>query len=109
MSIIDVPVEDVENFRNELASIDRDGSRKWIYARQPKGTLYTARTIIATILLTFFFAGPHIYVNGHPFMLLNLPERMFIVFGIPFMPQDFHLIVVLALSSLCCSLHSNRW
>ena len=100
MSIIDVPVEDVENFRNELASIDRDGSRKWIYARQPKGTLYTARTIIATILLTFFFAGPHIYVNGHPFMLLNLPERMFIVFGIPFMPQDFHLIVVLALSSL---------
>lgn len=54
MSIIDVPVEDVENFRNQLASIDRDGSRKWIYAKQPKGTYYTARTIIATILLTFF-------------------------------------------------------
>ncbi|MFM8455528.1 MAG: cytochrome c oxidase accessory protein CcoG, partial [Ignavibacteria bacterium] len=100
MSIIDVPVEDVENFRNELASIDRDGSRKWIYARQPKGQYYTARTIVATILLIFLFAGPHIYVNGHPFMLLNLPERMFIVFGIPFMPQDFHLVVLLALSAL---------
>jgi cytochrome c oxidase accessory protein FixG len=100
MSIIDVPVEDVENFRNELASIDRDGSRKWIYARQPKGRYYTARTIVASILLIFLFAGPHIYVNGHPFMLLNLPERMFIVFGTPFMPQDFHLVVLLALSSL---------
>jgi len=100
MSIIDIPVEDVENFRNELASIDRDGSRKWIYARQPKGQYYTARTIVATILLIFLFAGPHIYVNGHPFMLLNLPERMFIVFGIPFMPQDFHLVVLLALSAL---------
>jgi cytochrome c oxidase accessory protein FixG len=100
MSIIDVPVEDVENFRNELASIDKDGSRKWIYARQPKGRYYTARTIVASILLIFLFAGPHIYVNGHPFMLLNLPERMFIVFGIPFMPQDFHLVVLLALSSL---------
>jgi len=100
MSIIDVPIEDVENFRNELASIDRDGSRKWIYARQPKGRNYTARTIVASILLIFLFAGPHIYVNGHPFMLLNLPERMFIVFGIPFMPQDFHLVVLLALSSL---------
>jgi len=100
MSIIDVPVEDVENFRNELASIDRDGSRKWIYARQPKGRYYTARTIVASILLIFLFAGPHIYVNGHPFMLLNLPERMFIIFGIPFMPQDFHLVVLLALSAL---------
>jgi len=100
MSIIDVPIEDVENFRNELASIDRDGSRKWIYARQPKGRYYTARTVVASILLIFLFAGPHIYVNGHPFMLLNLPERMFIVFGIPFMPQDFHLVVLLALSSL---------
>ncbi|MFZ9976683.1 MAG: cytochrome c oxidase accessory protein CcoG [Candidatus Kapaibacteriota bacterium] len=100
MSIIDIPVEDVENFRNELASIDRNGSRKWIYARQPKGQYYTARTIVATILLIFLFAGPHIYVNGHPFMLLNLPERMFIVFGIPFMPQDFHLVVLLALSAL---------
>lgn len=100
MSIIDVPIEDVENFRNELASIDRDGSRKWIYARQPKGRLYAARTFVAAILLIFLFAGPHIYVNDHPFMLLNLPERMFIVFGIPFMPQDFHLVVLLALSSL---------
>ena len=100
MAIIDVPVEDVENFRNELASIDKDGSRRWIYARQPKGKIYTARTIVATILLAFLFAGPHIRVDGHPFMLLNLPARKFIVFGIPFMPQDFHLVVLLALTSL---------
>lgn len=100
MSIIDVPIEDVENFRNELASIDRDGSRKWIYARKPSGSLYNVRTLVAIVLLIFLFAGPHIYVNGHPFMLLNLPERLFIVFGIPFMPQDFHLVVLLALISI---------
>jgi len=30
-------------------------------------------------------------LNGHPFILLNIIERKFILFGIAFWPQDFHL------------------
>jgi cytochrome c oxidase accessory protein FixG len=100
MSIIDLPEQDAEKYRNELASIAMDGSRKWIYARQPKGNYYNARTIVALILLGFLFLAPHITVHGHQFMLLNFLKREFIVFGYPFMPQDFHLVVLLALTSI---------
>ena len=34
-----------ESFRNELASVHRDGRRKWVYARQPSGRYYRARNI----------------------------------------------------------------
>ena len=100
MSIINLPEQDINKYRNELTSIAIDGSRKWIYARQPKGNYYNARTIVAFILLGFLFLAPHITVHGHQFMLLNILKREFIVFGYPFMPQDFHLVVLLALTSI---------
>ena len=46
-------VEEHQTFRDELASIERDGRRRWIYARQPSGRLYRARTIVSWFLLAF--------------------------------------------------------
>jgi cytochrome c oxidase accessory protein FixG len=101
MSIIDITeLEEERSFRDELASITSDGRRKWIYARQPKGKFYTARSIVAVFLLAFLFLSPHIRLNGHQFMLLNILERKFIILGVPFMPQDFHLVVLLALTTI---------
>jgi cytochrome c oxidase accessory protein FixG len=37
-------------------------------------------------------------VNGHPLMLFNVIERKFILFGIPFWPQDFFLFVLAMLT-----------
>src|SRR5436305_510663 len=37
------PSDDHDVFRNELASVARDGRRRWIYARQPAGRYYRAR------------------------------------------------------------------
>lgn len=83
-----------EKFRDELATVTKEGKRIWIYPKKPSGRYYTARTVLSYFLLLFLFAAPFIKLNGHPFILLNLLERKFIVFGIPFGPHDFHLFVL---------------
>ncbi|MGE3344906.1 MAG: 4Fe-4S binding protein, partial [Vicinamibacterales bacterium] len=92
--------EDHETFRNELASVHQDGRRKWIFARRPSGPRYRARTVLSWFLLAFLFSAPFIRVNGHQLILLNFLERRFVFFGLVFWPQDFYILVLLALSIL---------
>jgi cytochrome c oxidase accessory protein FixG len=89
-----------ETFRNELASVDREGRRKWIYARQPSGRFYRARTVLSWFLLAFLFLAPFVTLNGQPLVLLNVIERRFVLFGLVFWPQDFYLVVLMALALL---------
>ncbi len=89
-----------ETFRNELGSIARDGRRKWIYARQPGGRLYRARTLLSVFLLAFLMLAPFVTVHGQPLMLLNVLERRFVLLGVVFRPQDFYLVVLVALAAL---------
>ncbi len=84
-------MENQEKFRDSLATITEEGKRKWIYPKKPSGKFYTIRTIVSIILLIFLFGAPFIKINGHPFILLNILERHFIIFGVPFGPHDFHL------------------
>ena len=60
-----------ETFRDGLASIARDGRRKWVYARQPSGRLYRARTVLSVFLLAFLVLAPFITIGGQPLMLLT--------------------------------------
>ena len=92
--------EEHETFRNELASVARDGRRKWIYARQPSGRFYRARTVVSWFLLAFLFSAPFVDIGGQPLMMLNVLERRFVLFGMLFRPQDFHLVVLVALTVL---------
>ena len=91
---------DHDSFRDELASVRRDGRRKWVYARQPSGRYYRARSVVGVFLLAFLFLAPFVHVNGQPLVLLNLLERRFVIFGLVFFPQDFYLVVLSALSLL---------
>ncbi|HEX7088401.1 MAG TPA: cytochrome c oxidase accessory protein CcoG [Vicinamibacterales bacterium] len=93
-------VEEHETFRNELASVARDGRRRWIYAQQPSGRFYRARTIVSWFLLAFLLAAPFVKFRGQPLVLLNVLERRFVFFGVVFWPQDFYLVVLIALSVL---------
>ncbi|MEO8076707.1 MAG: cytochrome c oxidase accessory protein CcoG [Acidobacteriota bacterium] len=96
-----IPLDEVyDSFRNELASVAADGRRRWIYARQPAGRYYTARTAVAALLVTFLFAAPFVTIGGQPLMLLNVIERRFVLLGIVFPPQDLYLLVLIALSAL---------
>lgn len=82
------------SFRDHISTIGDDGKRAWIYPKKPKGKLYNRRRIVASILLAVFFITPFIKYKGEPFMLFNIFERKFIIFGQLFWPQDFHIIVL---------------
>jgi len=88
-----------ESFRDKISTIDKAGKRIWVYPKKPKGSLHRARVVVAVVLLAFLFGAPFIKINGHPLILLNVVERKFILFGMVFWPQDFHLFA-LALISL---------
>ena len=44
--------------------------------------------------MAVLFAIPFIKVHGDPLLLFNVLERKFIIFGVMFYPQDFHLFVL---------------
>jgi cytochrome c oxidase accessory protein FixG len=90
---VDIFDED-EQFRDELATVDKSGKRKWIYPKKPKGQFYNYRKLVSYFLLLLLFGLPWIKVNGEPFVLLNILERKFILFSVYFAPQDFHLFVI---------------
>lgn len=95
MSNIDPLIHDEENsFRDELATVDKEGKRIWIYPKKPKGRFYNYRKYLSYFLLIVLFGLPWIKLNGEPFVLFNILERKFIILGIYFAPQDFHLFVI---------------
>src|SRR3974377_1703515 len=87
-------IDNKNNFRDSITTVNEKGKRVWIYPKKQKGKFYTARTIVSYFLLIFLFASPVIKIGGHPFVLLNIFERKFIVFGLPFGPQDFYLFAL---------------
>ncbi|RZV60065.1 MAG: cytochrome c oxidase accessory protein CcoG, partial [Flavobacteriaceae bacterium] len=83
-----------ETFRDSIGTIDEEGKRSWIYPKKPSGRFYEKRKIVSYFLLAFLFAAPFIKVNGNQFLMFNVLERRFNIFGFPFWPQDFHLFVI---------------
>jgi len=90
---MNIPIDE-ESFRDSLATVTQEGKRKWIYPKKPSGKFNTARTILTYFLLAFLFGAPLIKINGHPFIIFNVLERHFIIFGIPFGPHDLHLFAL---------------
>ncbi len=83
-----------ETFRDSIGTIDESGHRKFIYPKKPSGRYYRWRSRVSWLLLAFLFIAPFIKVNGIQFMLFNVLERKFNIFGFPFFPQDFHLFAL---------------
>lgn len=93
-------VENSETFRDRPINIDDMGRRKWVYAKQPKGLYYRYRTAVAWLLLAFLIVVPFIRVNGHPWVLLDIANRKFILFGAIFWAHDTFIMALLMLSFL---------
>lgn len=85
------PIKDTESFRDSIATVDKHGKRIWLYPKKPKGKFTNARTYVSWVLLAILFGMPWIKMNGEPFILFNVVERKFIIFGIYFGPQDLYL------------------
>ncbi len=86
------------SFRDRPINMDEKGGRKWVYAKKPKGKWYTRRTIFSYFVLLFFIGAPFIKINGHPFILLDIAARKFIIFGAIFWAQDTFILALLMLS-----------
>lgn len=87
-----------DSYRNTISIVEKDGHRKWIYPKKPKGRFYNARTIVSLVLLAVLFGLPFIKVDGQPFFMFNIVERKFIIFGQIFTPHDFYLFGLLMIS-----------
>ncbi len=83
-----------DHYRDKLSTVSESGKRVWVYPKRPKGKLYNYRWFVSIFLLAFLFIMPFIKYKGEPFLLLNVIERKFIIFGVIFWPQDFHLVVL---------------
>lgn len=87
-----------EQFRDAIATVDEEGKRIWVYPKKPKGRYHNKRVIVSIVLLTLLFAGPFIKIGGEPFLLLNVFERKFSIFGAIFWPQDFFILTLIAIT-----------
>ncbi len=82
-------IYDDEEYRDTLATVDKDGKRIWLYPKKPKGRFYNKRIIATIAFLAIFISGPFIKINGQPLLMMNIFERKFVIFGRLFLPQDF--------------------
>ena len=83
-----------EAFRDTIGTIDEEGKRKFIFPKKPSGKFYEYRKWVSYFLLAVLVANPFIKINGNQFMMFNVLERRFNIFGFPFWPQDFYLFVL---------------
>lgn len=84
-----------ESFRDSIGTMTEEGKRAWVYPKKPSGKYYQYRKYVSYILLTFLFVAPFVKINGNQFLLFNVLERRFNIFGFPFWPQDFYLFVIM--------------
>ena len=83
-----------ESFRDSIGTINEEGKRQWVYPKKPKGRYTNYRRLLSVFLIGFLVSAPFIKVHGNQFLLFNVLERRFHIFGAIFWPQDFHLLVI---------------
>ena len=83
-----------------LATLNEDGSRRWIRPKPAPGKWQTRRRVVAYGLMAFYLAIPHLTWNDRPWMQLDLPRREFTFFGTTFLPTDTLLLMLLFVSAL---------
>lgn len=92
-----------EDFRDHLATAEKDGRRRWVYPRMVKGRWFKYRTWFAWFLLGLMFVGPFVKIGGNPLLMINIVERKFSIAGQMFYPQDtviFAVAMLLFLTSI---------
>ncbi len=83
-----------------LSTLNKDGSRKWVYPTLSKGVWWKRRFVVGYILILLFIAMPLININGHPAILFDIFTWKFSLFGWIFSPTDTELLMVFGLTIL---------
>ena len=87
-------IDDEEEFRDFVAHISAEGKRVWFFPKKPKGYFYNLRSYLSWMYLAVFFTLPFIKFHGAPLFMLNVIDRIYILFGVRFWPQDFFIFVL---------------
>lgn len=90
----DVIYEPDEAFRNSIGTINAEGNRQFLFPKKPAGKWTNYRQYVSYLFLAIFFTLPFVKIAGQPFLMLNVPERKFVIFGQIFWPEDFFLFVL---------------
>lgn len=93
-SDIPLPIADEQ----VLATLNPDGSRRWLTPRLADGVLYRRRRIVAWVLILLFAVLPWLRLDGQPPILLDVMTRRFVFLGTVFRPTDTLLLALLLLA-----------
>jgi len=77
---------------DSVTTINRDGSRYFLYPADARGRFSTARRLSAYFLIAVYLLLPWIPVNGYPAVFLDLAERRFHFFGYTLAAQEAWLL-----------------
>lgn len=83
-----------------LSTLEKDGSRRWMYPRLSTGWFWNLRRIVAYWLIAMFTILPFLKIGGKPLLLLDVVHRRFTILGFTFLPTDTLLLALLMLSVL---------
>ena len=89
-----MPHATAEPSEQVLSTLNKSGSRRWLFPRVSKGRYLARRRLVAYALLVLYNALPWIPINGKPAILLNLPAHEFTFFGTTFLPTDTLLLML---------------
>lgn len=84
--------------RRVLATLNADGSRRWLNPRQSDGRFLRRRRVAAWVLIAVYAALPFVNINGAPALMLDVANRKFHVFGATFLATDTLVTAVLAIA-----------
>ena len=73
------------------ATINPDGSRRFIHPAATRGRFNTLRIVTGVLLLAVYAALPWIPINGHPAVFLDVANRRFHLLGLTLVTQDLWL------------------
>lgn len=87
-----------DSFRDSIGTLDEKGKRNFLFPKKPSGKFYNYRKLLSYLLLLILVANPFLKINGNQFMLFNVLERRFNLFGVAFWPQDLYLFVIIMIT-----------
>lgn len=86
----------------KLSMLDEFGHRRFIIPAEVQGFYRHRRVILQWILLAVFLVIPWTKINGVQTILLNIPDRVFSLFGTTFWAHDGTLLFFIFISVACC-------
>lgn len=82
-----------------LATMEANGSRRWLRPKLAHGRYLTGRTIVGCVLIFFFVAMPFVRIGGHAGLRIDIPARKVFALGAAFQATDSVALMLFLISA----------